>query len=238
MLLIGRQNQIKFKVNVHGTQVEPSVQVVFGKDPEYSFTAKRNGDEWVAIADLPEGMEPGEYDFRVDVVVKYRLFSPIKQKVQLGQPANEPLETPPKTPEVNPVPIDPPVVEPALEKTWEDDGGETPSKAPSIKQPEVEFLNLLRDTANKTDEPVTIKETKKPAKKKSYSVKTEMPVPSLKKSQPTRFKLADIAADASNKFDVPLKESETYKRPDTSNRTVSINQKTPVKLIKGKVVFL
>ena len=86
MLLLGSDNQITFKLALTGTQQEPSVRVILNLDPAVMYIAEPVGEgKWSVNMKIPEAAEPGEYDFCVEVAVGGRLFTPLKNKIDIGK---------------------------------------------------------------------------------------------------------------------------------------------------------
>lgn len=133
MLQIGKANEVKFKVDVNGTQAPPTVRLVIGVDErELGFKAEKllggGNDDWFSEVKIPEDMAAGEYDFRVEVIVNNRLFTPIKRKVMIGNPdpvyvAVSEMATPAH-----------PTQKPKQTETWEGEGGALP-EVPEKPQP-------------------------------------------------------------------------------------------------------
>jgi hypothetical protein len=88
MLQIGKTNEVKFKVNVNGTQSIPTVRVVLvTPNADLGFPAEKlssGNEDWSAEVFIPEDLSEGEYDLRVEVIINNRLFTPVKRKVTIG----------------------------------------------------------------------------------------------------------------------------------------------------------
>lgn len=98
-MIIGKESDVSFKVDVHGTSVEPTVKVVIHCDPHLSFPARKSGDRWVASVKIPDSIEPGEYEMKVEVLLNGRHFSPVNKKIKLERnPASIPAATKPTAP--------------------------------------------------------------------------------------------------------------------------------------------
>lgn len=90
-MIIGKESDVSFKVDVHGTSVEPTVKVVIHCHPQLSFPASKVGDRWMASVKIPESIEPGEYEMKVEVLLNGRHFSPVNKKITLERdPASIP----------------------------------------------------------------------------------------------------------------------------------------------------
>lgn len=85
MLQAGHTTNVSFKVNVMGTSTDPKVRLILGTTPELSFAAsKGEGDTWGAEVLVPKFIDAGSYDFRVEVVLNNRLFTPLNKKIEIA----------------------------------------------------------------------------------------------------------------------------------------------------------
>lgn len=227
MLKIGKPNDVKFKVEVNGTQAAPKVRLVLElPNAELSFPAEPLLGEqgaWFSEVKIPEGTEPGNYQMRVEVIVNDRIFTPVKKSVEVG---NEPVvyaaEGQPASPPT-------PTQTPDQTRTWEEEGGkpaEVPEKPkPLPAEPVKEAYSLLKRMADT-----------KPPVKKTFTVKTPLPRPSMNRKEPIRIKMAEVAAESEKLF-ADIWESETYHKPGKAVKPIDINPRTPVTLKKGEVVY-
>lgn len=107
MLEIGKANAVKFQVGVNGTAAEPLVRVVLSLNGiDFGFPSERvigSNTDWFSEVKIPEDVVPGNYAFRVEVVINNRLFTPLKRTIAIG--VKEPLVAarPPETLENAPV---------------------------------------------------------------------------------------------------------------------------------------
>jgi hypothetical protein len=86
MLIIGKPNTIKFRVNVMGTNTEPNVQLVLNTSPKSVFNAIRDSSEtdiWICKLDIPNIILSGEYLLNVEVIINNHLFVPVKKTIKL-----------------------------------------------------------------------------------------------------------------------------------------------------------
>jgi hypothetical protein len=130
-----KQIELTFKVGVAGTSSAPqSVSVVLEKNSKsQSFSAKQDGDDWIALIDNPGHLfGEGEVSIAINVLLNNRLFTPFKGVASItGEvgdeieihpevkpaevPTPEPAEVPTPEPVVPPMPgVSPPAPEPAV----------------------------------------------------------------------------------------------------------------------------
>jgi len=247
MLEIGKANEVKFKVGVNGTKAEPTVRLVIGnREHELGFAAEKllggTDEDWYAEVKIPESMTAGEYDFRVEVIVNNRLFTPIKRTVEIG--TREPMIAAEDQQPARPT------QRPKQTETWEGEGGALP-KTPEKPQPlPSRPIDPLKPTQKQTiaSRPKSLMaeaasqdgtELYRPEKKVEPKVVKEQKVPKAKPSpaKPVRITLADIAAESEKRFGEVLKESASYKSPAVNVTPINIQHQTPVTLIKGDIVY-
>jgi len=262
MLEIGKANEVKFKVGVNGTQAPPTVRLVIGvNEHELGFKAEKllggGDDDWFSEVKIPEGMAAGEYDFRVEVIVNNRLFTPIKRKVTVG--TLEPILA--SVTEMN----EPahPTQKPKQTETWEGEGGalpaapEKPQPLPSkpldplkptppkvvktiASLPGTPIKGLMREAASQ-DDTVAHRPEKKavvmqaPIKNTPTRVyKSPAPKP---KAEPIKITMAEIAAESAKRFDKVLKESASYREPCAPVKPVNVKHQVPITLTKGDITY-
>jgi hypothetical protein len=200
---------VKFKVGVNGTATKPTVRLVIDTPRnELGFKAEEICGEpgkYFAEVFVPDSIEPGEYDMRIEVNLNGRLFTPIKKKVEIGneQPvvvaAPAPVPAPEPEPEPEPEPASTPV-------------DEAKKKAPLV-----------------TTKPID-------TSRKVYSLPPSFP-PSPQ-GTPTKISIKTIAKEAERRFGKVLEESATYKKPVAAAvEPINIKPQTPIKLIRGEVIY-
>jgi hypothetical protein len=200
MLKIGKANEVKFKVGVNGTATKPTVRLVIDTPRnELGFKAEEICGEpgkYFAEVFVPDSIEPGEYDMRIEVNLNGRLFTPIKKKVEIGN--------------------------------------EQPVVAAPAPAPEPEPASSPVDEAKKKVPLVTTKPID--TSKKVYSLPPSFP-PSPQ-GTPTKISIKTIAKEAERRFGKVLEESATYKKPVAAAvEPINIKPQTPIKLIKGEVIY-
>lgn len=247
MLEIGKANEVKFKVGVNGTNSEPSVRLVIGTlNAELGFKAEKliggADGEWFSEVKLPEEMAAGEYDFRVEVVINNRLFTPIKRKVTVGRVENV-MAAESQKPAT-------PTQKPEQTETWEGEGGalsevpEKPQPLPSApldplkdETPPPKPKSLMSEAAAK-DGTTPYRPGKKVEPVVQPKPVKQYKMPELKvKAEPVRITMADIAAEGEKRFGNIVKESASYKSPAVSVTPINIQHQMPVKLTKGDIVY-
>lgn len=241
MLEIGKANEVKFKVDVNGTQALPEVRlVIVTPKSELGFKAERMGDGWFSEVFIPEDVAAGDYDFRVEVVINNRLFTPIKRKVTLGSTA-------PMMAAESQAPH--PTQKPKQTETWEGEGGALPEvpevpqplpAAPIPPTPKQPPKSLMKEASSQDKTPT--KPTKgvtpvKPTPKAHKKVVTPLPKPHKHKTEPIRISIAEISEESNKRFDKVLKESPSYRKPGVAVTPIHINHQVPVTLKKGEVVY-
>jgi hypothetical protein len=126
MLQIGKTNEVKFKVNVNGTQSIPTVRVVLvTPNADLGFPAEKlssGNEDWSAEVFIPEDLSEGEYDLRVEVIINNRLFTPVKRKVAIGV---DPAVTLAKQEAENKLSLEKPAVQEAVMQAPIKNGGRT-----------------------------------------------------------------------------------------------------------------
>lgn len=84
MLTLNSTNKVTFSVNVHGTSATPTVRCVVGEYPGCMYSAtKLSENKYEVLIDLPATMRAGAHDFKVEVVLNGRLFTPINTKIDV-----------------------------------------------------------------------------------------------------------------------------------------------------------
>lgn len=228
MFIIGHAHDVSFKVSVLGTSAEPSVRLVLGCTPELSFPARKVGDEWTATIVIPTGISACKCDLRVEVLVNNRLFTPLVKRVELVSQTEElEVETPPTLPAVPPVesvPTEIPEPAAALDPATIPADGEI---AFTTKVREGERLSLLKQMAE--DKP----------KKHSPFVHTPLPAPSDVKVEPIKVSMADImkVAEAKEPVVKPKRATKATKATKAIKPLVEIKQETPIRLVKGPIIY-
>jgi len=82
MLLLNSQNKITFDVNVQGTQNKPTVRCIIGDSPSFMYKAFNIDDSKYEVQmDLPKSMEPGEYPFKIEVLLNGKVLTPINKTI-------------------------------------------------------------------------------------------------------------------------------------------------------------
>jgi len=219
MLEIGKVNEVKFKVGVNGTQATPSVRLVItANGHELGFPAEKSlegDDSWFSEVKLPEDIAPGQYDFRVEVVVNNRLFTPIKKQVEVAENIQVfayMIDEKPSAP-VQPPPTVTEIKKPDPQRVRE---------KPQLK-------NLMKEAAAKTEPRPAL--APKPIKK----IVTPLPKPTGKKAEPVpvrvRISMAEIAEESNKKFDHSPKEV-----PEVAP-SLNLNHQVPITLTKGEIVY-
>lgn len=221
-MIIGQEHKVTFKVNVMGTSTEPSVKVTLGTTPELSFPATQVGDSWTTVIKVPEGVEPGSYLLKIDVVVGNRHFSPLSKMVDVTsiERMETPAEIKPKVVAAEEVaPIEQPVAE-----------EEQVVVAPAA---EPEFDIFLKQEAQAPLPTPTAPRAKKMVKLPKDLFKAEnLKVPSV----PVQIErkpiiMRDVAHTA---MDRPVKITEAVKKP---KKIVELKHELPTRLIKGDIVY-
>ena len=256
MLEIGKANEVKFKVAVNGTQAQPSVRLVLvTPQADLGFPAEKliggEADDWFSEVKIPEDLSEGDYDFRVEVVINNRLFTPIKRRVTVGVnpelvAAKQDVEAKlaMQTEEVSTPPT--PTQKPRQTETWEGEGGAlpvTPEKPQPLPSKPLDPLkpakSLMAEAASKDNTT-----PHRPKAKKVEPVAPVKPVerkPAPKKQavkpEPVRITMADIAAESEKRFGEVLKESASYKSPAVAATPINIKQEIPVTLTKGDIIY-
>lgn len=228
MLEIGKSNEVKFKVDVNGTSASPSVKFVLeAPDAELGFTANQGDGYWFTSVAIPEDFRPGDYGFRIEVLVNNRLFTPVKKRVTVAGPENIAAPIPTPEPEVV-IPAVPPVAM-AQEKIilkpktsfFKDEVTEA-KQVPAIEKP--------KPAPTPAPKPIT----PQPAPITKQAVR---PAPPKLKPKPMKLNMAEIVAESNKRFDKVLSESQSYKSPVKPVQGHNITPQTPVTLKKGEVVY-
>ena len=214
-MLIGQTNDVKFKVNVMGTSAEATARVILCTNPQLSFPATKIGDDWTASVTVPEAIEPGSYDMKVEVMVGNRHFTPLTKKLELfgrNQIAAA-VEEPVATEEAAE-----PIAEPAKEVVAPEAVAEAPVEAVTPS------LSLIKsfDAAPAVEEPEAPKKITLPKDFFKFEGKKVAPVK-------IEFKPLDSMLSFTT-IDRPL-------TPGSVKPVLEINHGTPVRLIKGEIIY-
>lgn len=222
---IGQTNDIKFRVNVMGTSADATVRVILGTSPLLTFPAHKTGveNEWLAALDLPDGIHPGEYDLKVEVMVGNRHFTPLTKKITLDA-KDEPRVSPSAA-------IETPAVPPGTDVQTE-----AKKLEPKKEEPKKSLLKAILAAGAKDGSVVPA------APVEEISVETteiEIPKAPKKISFPKDF----------FKFEAkPVEPVQIYMPPITTTlmhlasdqpapQVVEINHGTPIHLVKGEIIY-
>ena len=212
MLLAPHDNEVSFTVDVHGTSLEPQVRLVLGRTV---FQAVRGaGDRWTVGVPLGAEFAPGDYDMRVEVVLKDRLFVPLRRTVSVGA-SGEPAPCYTQIPD---------------EVEAREDGMPPVPEIVATPRP---VRDPPTDLGRSSDSP-DLTALRRAAGRVGESVSRRAPA---KRSAARRLRIAEIADDAACRFDAVLSESATYAPQAVTQVTVPISIGTPVRLVKGAVVM-
>jgi hypothetical protein len=134
MLYIGKSNEVKFKLNIFGTQSKPDVRIIIEtEDSDLGFKAEEVRDEpgrYYAEISIDEALSPGTYKFRVEVIINDRLIVPLRRTVEIQY--EEPLMAAPE--------VTPPVEEPIAPEL---DAVRSEEVVPKTTKPEVSKISII-----------------------------------------------------------------------------------------------
>lgn len=264
MLEIGKANEVKFKVGVNGTAASPTVRLIIGDGQnELGFKAEELHGEpgrWFSEVKIPENFKPGSYDFRVEVLLNNRLFTPIKNKVDIGTP--EPVVAVPIHAEEGQPATTPatPTQTPDQTKDWEDEGGALPGvkEVPHPLPPEKvnpkpkSLMQQFTPEAIKVERGAPVDKAARKAAggpvkvepkgnvdppKKKYTVKTNLP--QGKKplaTPPLKVKISEIANELVKGEKTQLAKAPKVVEAASPARKPMVSQ-IPVALKKGEIVY-
>ena len=84
MLTLNFPNKVTFAVNVQGTSANPTVRCIVGEHPGCVYACtKLSENKYEVIIDLPRTMREGAHDFKIEVLLNGRLFTPINTKINV-----------------------------------------------------------------------------------------------------------------------------------------------------------
>lgn len=238
-LPIGQHNTIKFNVNVMGSSQEPRVRVVIGSTPELAFPASLLDGKWSVDLAIPESVEAGSYDLRVEVLLNNRLFTPLNKRVELTREAAAPQPAPAQSSQApEKAPQEPNIAAPAA-----------PFREAAADEAiaELEAAELIKTIAAAADS-ITIKPAPAPATspvslgllqsvaaakpKKMYErMSSGLPKPSAVKAEPIKVTIAQIDGQTRT-----TKPKVVAKNPEKMPMAVKEN-KTPIRLVKGDIIY-
>lgn len=250
MLYSGQTTKITFKVDVMGTSSEPKVLVLLQTTPALSFDASKIGAEWVSEISIPDFVQAGSYNLKVEVLLNNKLFTPVNKVIEI-QSSNVPDEV--QDPEAIEV-QDPEVQEIEVQINTPFESVEPETKVPKIKMPGLlksfegvqtkakpkvinEILKAIKDMPKVLHKEVS-KEISKPKSLEALSSVVSKDVKPLKAvkvpeskavlSKPIKINMADVDSRTTSNVK-KLKEHA----PESAHSPV----KVPVKLIKEEVFY-
>lgn len=224
-MLIGQTNDVKFRVNVMGTGAEATARVVLGTDPQLVFPATKSGDQWSASIKIPEAVEPGSYEMKVEVMVGNRHFTPLTKSVDLERPfipTIEDVQTSSKEPAVDPLRTS--VLLRAVTAA-----GCADASVASIEPAPVE------PSISKKQAELPKKQAEQPKKQAEQPKKITLPKDFFKfepkKVDPVKIELKPLISRlVHSTIDRPLAKEAVIP-------TIALNQGTPVRLVKGEIIY-
>lgn len=221
MLTSGQSTLIKFKVNVMGSSNEPKVRLILASSPELSFAAQSVGDGWESKVDVPASIAPGSYDFRVEVILNNRLFTPVNKKIDVAAPSvPDVIARPEENITVATMPQEvpePQVVPTPVEEVVAADGAETRA-----------LVSLLADvTKVQTD----VKPKVQP-KRKFEAFSSGMPSGKAAVAAPAKIRISEIDAVTSKAVSKIVEVCSKAKSVTSTKKP-----KTPIRLIKEHIVY-
>ncbi len=223
MFTIGHSHDVAFKVNVMGTSAEPTVRLVLGCTPELSFPAKKTADGWACTLSIPPGIEPCECDLRVEAIVNNRLFTPLIKRVELASVTAPPVETAPQpASDAPPAEIPPTPDEVPSEIEFKVKAEETEPRKPLLSTPEFK----------RTELPSLQKVAEATPPKKFEPIHTPLPRPSDVKVAPIKVSLTDVMKVAATMEAAAPPPARRKAAP-----VVEIKHETPVRLVKGAIIY-
>ena len=258
-MIIGQKNDVTFKVNVMGTSAEAKVRLMLGTSPELSFPATKVGDDWKASILVPEGVKPGKYDMKVEVIVGNRHFQPLTKKVEITAPEvkkieAKPAEEPMEPSQVAAVAADVPVMAQPDEISIEKPAAE-PEKQAKSKDMDLVFgkkFFSIEDISDTTEAPVLVEEAapaaepvvEAPAPKMLSAEDQKAILEAMKKltapkTAPVKVKSEPLLKKTPVKAVEIKEEPKKVMKPAAKKpvKVVEIKHELPVKLTKGKIVY-
>jgi hypothetical protein len=254
MLTAGQSHSVKFKVNVMGTSAEPRVRLILGTNPELSFAATKDGDDWASNMEIPSHIAPGNYDMRVEVHLNNRLFTPINRKIDVkGIALAEPVKaasvsTGPESPlpmalkpEVNNDAIGTRDLLHSIAMTAQGTSIAAPVsakiKAPEMpkvvaKLPKIEPKITEPAPAAAPEEPAVLSLLAKVAKTPAAPMKKRFESKKLPASAPIRVTISEVDAVTTKSVAHIVEKYEPIKAP---RRKAKVG--TPVKLVKEQLFY-
>lgn len=238
-LPIGQHNTVKFNADVMSSSQEPRVRVVIGSTPELVFPASLIDGKWSVDLAIPESVEAGSYDLRVEVLLNNRLFTPLNKRVELTRQAAASQPTPAQSSQApEQAPQEPNIAAPAAPILVE---------AAADSSAELQVSELLKTIAAAT-EMITIKPSAAPAAstitlgllqtaasakpRKMYErLSSGLPKPGSVKAKPIKVTIAQIDGTVKT-----TKPKVVAKNPEKMPMTVKEN-KIPIRLIKGDIIY-
>jgi hypothetical protein len=214
-MIIGQSNKITFKVNVMGTSQEPTVRVILDTSPALTFNAHKLGTEWQADIDLPASTKPGSYDLKVEVMVGNRHFSPLTKKVALDAPEESPSSS----------------SEP------EESAQVAAEKEQQLSSAEVDEA-LFTEPVQEEPRPAVVEPEPAPKPNLMKSIVGGEDLP--KKKEPKKITLPKDFFKFEAKKIEPVELPKVIKREPKAKKPkkiIEIKQSTPIRLVKGEVVY-
>jgi hypothetical protein len=212
-----------------GTSADATARVVLCTIPQLSFPAEKVGSEWSAAIALPESVIPGSYDMKVEVMVGNRHFTPLTKRVDLEAPVmaavEEAKKEEPKKEE--PKKEEPAVVEPlqtakllhAITAIGAVDNSVVPATPMAITPPHEDTIA------------VDVPAQPKPEAKKKITLPKDFFKFEPKVVKPVEIKYKPMESKlVHTTLDRPLAES-------TVKPVVSLSHGTPIRLIKGEIIY-
>ncbi len=219
---IGHTNDVKFRVNVMGTSAEATARVILCTNPQLSFPAEKVGDEWSAHVRIPESIEPGSYDMKVEVMVGNRHFTPLTKSIELVGLPSSPATEPDDSPAEDAVKHEEPV---AVEEVV----------AAEEQAPAVKTISLIKSFVNGQDE--VVEAVAKPAEEAPVEQPKKITLPKDffkfegKKVDPVKIEFKPLVSMLTHTaIDKPLTKESV--RP-----VLEINHGTPIRLIRGEIIY-
>lgn len=223
-LSIGKSNRVSFNINVMGSAQVPRVRVIICAQPELSFPAQEVDGKWSVDLSVPSNVAAGSYDFRVEVLLNNRLFSPLSKRVELISQTTE-------IPAVNSNMI--------AAKDWPPS---TPAMVPAA-EPEVQsvFKSIISTTESAIEEKVKSKVEEPLGKLSSLAAKTPkkmyermssgMPKGDGAKVEPVKITIAQLEKS------LPKVKKQVTVANDPLKQKMKLKESTPIRLIKGTIIY-
>lgn len=237
MLVIGQTITVSFNVSVFGTGVQPVVRVLLDTTPALAFSAKKISTEtWESEITVPEFVEPKSYTLQVEVLLDNKIFTPLKQAVQITSSE--------QSIEVKATPAEPVKVE--------------QQSVQQVQQVQEQVKPIIK-TASAKKEKKSIQSSKEPLIK-SFALNDPAEINRLKKAEQKKINDAVIKAFTETLSSLSEQKSESIKKPIISieqiekeaesfedqifensrvveKPTTLIETKIPVRLVKGDIVY-